>query len=412
MDKLCHTNGLKLEYYDESLKSWAGRLTLKPSFAHHCRMTLPAQSPYSSLNMSTQFDMTGPGPTSYEVIASQTKCPSGLNTNEFLAFQGLFGGKTRRWPQLLLELASSNVNFGTEAARILTNHLSSQMGPPDAGNTLGAVHNVFGDDAFCHRLLDQLQQRLDAIASNWREINSMEILTTIGLRLFELGITVRDRAVEFLLKVRAVSADWISVLKLEIRSAVDADSAQRFSSYAFWAALLCRRTFSIHANQQTYLDPVSICCFLETAICVQDNMVADPATLAHGLKLALVRDLQMLAQICDIVRDSLENNQSAFMSFMCSILPDVEGMPSRRFSGFQFLSAPHSMWIQMIIDATEHSHEQVVHFSLLEGHLLIMGKPVGKLPPDWRKSIVRIPLLWPTWQRTLDWPLLNMFEPS
>jgi hypothetical protein len=29
-----------------------------------------------------------------------------------------------------------------------------------------------------------------------------------------------------------------------------------------------------------------------------------------------------------------------------------------------------------------------VHFHLLEGHLLVMGKPIGKLPPEWRTAVV------------------------
>lgn len=100
-----------------------------------------------------------------------------------MAYQALFSGKTRRWPQILIELGSSSLNFGTEATTLLISMLALQVGPqmgPNETDPLGAVHRVFRDKSFCLRLLDQLEQRLDGISSNWREVgftlyNSMSI---------------------------------------------------------------------------------------------------------------------------------------------------------------------------------------------------------------------------------------------
>ena len=73
-----------------------------------------------------------------------------------MSFQTLFSGKSRRWLQILVELGSSNLNFSTEATTTLMTFLALQIEPGDKENSLRVVHRVFRDEAFCKRLVDQL----------------------------------------------------------------------------------------------------------------------------------------------------------------------------------------------------------------------------------------------------------------
>ena len=376
---------MSFEYFDNSLDIWAGRLKLTPSFAHHCRMVIPATSPFASL-----FRTNPKQRSSYEIIASQTKCPPGLNQNEFLAFQGLIVGDVRRWPQILIELASSNVNLGTEAAKVLVSYLVLHVGPQAPNSKLGVIHAAFDDRDFCERLLRQLLQRLDAISSNWREANCMESLVTIGLRLFELGHNT-FQAVEFLERARAVTIEWMAILKSEMLLATDAATSLRYSEYALWAALLCRRTFCIYLDRRTALEPQALCSFIESSIHLQDNIVSDPSRLDTGLKAAYIRDRKMLCDLRWLLQDSVESNQDSVMSLISRLLPAMQGGQAHRLSGFEFLPHPDVWWIRMQIAATSRTCQQDVHFNFLDGVLLVMGKPVGKLPPDWRRSVVSQP---------------------
>jgi hypothetical protein len=50
-------------------------------------------------------------------------------------------------------------------------------------------------------------------------------------------------------------------------------------------------------------------------------------------------------------------------------------------------------WVQIIVPASKKSTNQTIHFHLLEGHLLIDGQSIGKLPAQIRQSIVLQQLL-------------------
>jgi hypothetical protein len=103
--------------------------------------------------------------------------------------------------------------------------LALQIGPGDKEDPLGVVHEVFQDEAFCKRLVDQLDQRLDGISSNWRETNYKETLITIAHRLFELGDSVSVNAVRLLEKACAITSNWISALRSEIQTGTDAETS-------------------------------------------------------------------------------------------------------------------------------------------------------------------------------------------
>ena len=53
----------------------------------------------------------------------------------------------------------------------------------------------------------------------------MGTLITIAHRLFELGDTVSANAIELLEKARAITSNWISALRSEILTAIDAETS-------------------------------------------------------------------------------------------------------------------------------------------------------------------------------------------
>lgn len=394
ISQVCVRNGLKLGYYDPISKNWPGRHSQGPSFAHHCRMKIPVNSPFSSLQLTTDDAMDSFGPSSYEVVASQTKCPSGLNLHEFMAYQSLLSGKFRRWPLILIELGSSNLNFSTEAVTLLIAHLVMQAGPAYNLDPLRTVHRVFREKPFCKRLIEQINQRLDAIYFNWRETNCMEMLLTLILRFCSNPSKhIAEEAFKLLEKARVATFRWIGLLRTEIHRSTDASTFQRCSRYALWAALLCKRTFAMYtvdhrAIQTENLQPSALACFIECSITLQDNSVDDPAALPQVLRNILVRDLKMVWQMRSLLRRSINASPESLESAINTLWPQAEGGISRSFCDTKFLEPPREWWVQSHIQATLQSNQQAVHFNLLEGHLLIDGKPLGKLPAKHRESLV------------------------
>ena len=391
LQDICVPNGLKLRYFDSRYNIWSDENSQKRSFSHHCSLVLPPNSGLSHLQISPSFSGDANGPSSYEIISSQTKCPNGLSIHEYLSFQTLFSGKARRWHQILIELGSSTINFGTEATTTLLNFLSLQIGPAENSDPLGVVHSVFRDQLFCSRLLEQIDQRLDAISVNWREVNCMETLITLALRLFEIGCIERDKAAGLLVKARVVTSNWMAALRLEIQTATDEETSRRWSGYAFWAALLCRRTYSLNVGQSVQLDAAALQCFLACSITLQDNLITNPNELQPALKRAFIRDLNLVHQMRSLLWSSLERSQCSLLAAINTIWPNMGG-GSSTCSSFRILTQADDGWVEMIVEATESTTEYAIHFHLLEGHLLIMGKPVGKLPDQWRSAGVLVQL--------------------
>lgn len=389
LDAICTTNGLKLGYYCTLTKVWPARQRLKPTFAHHCQIIIPASSPFSSLQFSADFAVDGNGPSSNKIIASQTRCPSGLNVHEFMAFQALSSGKNRRWPSLLVEIGSSNLNFSTEATALLISQLAVQAGP-GCEDPLRVIHGVFRDESFCKRLMEQLGQRLDAISSNWRETYCMEMLVTLILRLWSLTPwpSIVSEASKLLERSRTVTFKWISVLRVEIHRATSASISQRCSSYIFWAALICRRTFAIHVEDDQNLPPAALCCFIECSITLQDNLVGNPDELPPRLRNALIRDLKMVYRMRFLLRHSLEGSPGSLTTAINVVWPEPEEGLSRSLFALKFLPQPDEWWIETTVDSTHHTREQIVHYHLLEGHLFVDSQPLGKLPAEHRESVV------------------------
>lgn len=390
-DNVCLPNGLKLAYFDSVTNSWPGRQKRKPSFSHHCPVLIPPNSPFASLQSLPEFAPNSNGPSSNEIIASQTKCPSGLNTHEYMAFQSLFSGKHRRWPLILLELASSNLNFSTEATTHLISQLSSQVGPTDGKDTYRMTHQVFRDQAFCERLLDQIRVRFEVVSANWRETNSMDMLVTLLLRLIDLACEETSNAASKLLEqVGEVTYGWINALRAEIHTVADAEASRRCSRYALWAALLCRRTFFPHCEdaQTGFLESFSqdtLQRLIESSITLQDNMVSNPAALPRIIQLALVRDLKMTYCMRYRIRQSIKENPDALIAAIDNIWP---GATSRTYSEPEFLDDPYSWCVKLKVQCANLGGQQVVHYDILEGHLLIDNKPLGRLPSEHRDSVI------------------------
>lgn len=389
LEEVCHPNGFQFRYFDTALKIFSGSQIRKPSFAHHFTMNIPSDSPFACFQRLPEFAADGRGPTSYEIIARQNECPSSINIHEYMGYQILFSGSSRRWLQILIELGSSNVNFSTEATTLLLSRLVLQLGPPKDENACGIIHSVLLDDTFAKKLLDQLDQRLVGIQFNWRETNCMESIITLALRIVEISNPSFSKdTLALLKKARAAVYGWISVLRKEIQMATDVKSTKRYSAYALWAALLCRRTFSylVRISHKKW-KPSSLQCFLECGISLQDNLVEDPKTLPAMLRNALIRDFKLVQRFEAILCESIKASPQVVVAAITAIWPGAISNKAAQ-ANIAFLPKENSSWMSLTMEKTNETLPQEVHFNYLQGHLLVGGKPVGKLPAEYTRDVV------------------------
>jgi len=382
--------GLDFVYYDVRSGVWLKDLNRPLTFQHLCGIHVPRSLQASVIKLPVHPAPDIDGPSSYKIVASQTRCPSDVSVYEFMSYQRLLSGKTRRWLTMLVELGASNLNFSAEDTMLIFNHLAVQAGPAK-GEThlLRDVHIVFRDPSFCQALTEQIDKRLRNITTNWREMHCMEMLITLSLRLFNLT-SGRDRqSAAMLLKgARDSTLQWISHLRDEVRNAAEADAAERAAMYGFWAALLCRRTFTTFVDSDSKINAEDLCSFVQASVALQENLVVDLAKLPMSLKNMLVRDMKMAYRIRRLIQYSIESNAESLGVAINKTWSDPSNSTGRTYSHWQFLSSPNKRWVVSIITSTANNFvaSQVVHYNFVEGHLLVDGKPLGRLPLDIRES--------------------------
>ncbi|KPM43238.1 hypothetical protein AK830_g3340 [Neonectria ditissima] len=382
-------------YYDRELKVRAGEIQTVPWFQHLLGSWLPRGviDPYENETRSRETEAFPP--SSYQIAANASECPPEMSVHEFSAFQRAVSGRGRRWLVILVELGATNLNFSSKTTMIFFNHLALQAGPLESGpehnsGALREVHSWFHDQAFVARLCEQLSSRLDTLVSNWREVFCMGIIVTLTLRIHHLGPQDSQRAAHDLLrKIRDVASGWIIYLRHELRSTNDAEAARKAAAYAFWAALLCRQTFSIYLGAPETTENLAESDyqqFFRASVALQENLLVNLDEFTPLLKGLLVRDLSMSYSMRELIKKWTVKSRAALEDAINETWTDSGLTSSRNYSAWTFLQRPHSWWIMSHIASTQWTTSQVVHYHILQGHLLVDGKPLGRLPLELRED--------------------------
>ncbi|KAI8286949.1 hypothetical protein K4K60_013037 [Colletotrichum sp. SAR11_57] len=384
-------DNLQLKPFFEPNRSKVGLAsTTKPFVVSHY-YTLHS-SPFSKLFEQRSFAPGAPGPSSYEIMASQSSCPAGVNVHEYLAMQTLMSGKAQRWLALLTELGSTNLNFSSEVTLLVVSNLVCQSGPADddgiSGNDTGGergrdvlrkVHKIFREEQFCDRLVEQLIIRLDSLEANWRETYLMDVVITILLRTHTLTATNPNaslKALSALIRARQICLRWVEMLRAETYKESDTEAARRCQQYALWAAILCKRTFVIHRSQATLLDELSLQAYIECCITVQDNLVVEVGALPQVLQHAVVSDLKLSYRLASLVCASIIQSPDVFRLAIRAVWPEPEDRPRQIYN----LCSQQPSWVACDIQENEEGNLVQVHYNYVQGLLLVDNKPLGKLP--------------------------------
>ncbi|EAW10826.1 uncharacterized protein ACLA_053000 [Aspergillus clavatus NRRL 1] len=394
-------SGLKFAYYDSRRKIWLKRFPRELSFAHLFQIDLPKDHPFARLYSSPLFRIEGPGPSSYEAVASVAECPRTLTVHEYMANHSLMGGKYRRWLSLILELGSNNLDFGLRDTVAFIRALALQAGPGpteyddprlDHGLLVGrggkekdhlrSVQAVFRDQEFCRKLNELLHQHIDLIQANWREANYMETLLTLALQLWAFCCdNVRSDVLDTLHRIRRTTLAWIILLRDVMRGSEVTDTANQAARHCFLSALLCRRTFLPEVLDDGYdMDARGFSDFLQATLSMQEGLVVDLAKFTSITRSMLVRDIKMTAAM----RPKLQGWVKEYPDAVAEAIDATwDGATRRQYDEWEFVPLlDDPCWVTTTVRALDSGNLQTIHLHLIQGHLLLDGQTVGKLPTD------------------------------
>ncbi|KAI8963576.1 hypothetical protein F5Y11DRAFT_144057 [Daldinia sp. FL1419] len=381
--------GARFELYDRASGLWVKDLNKPLTFQHLCAVHIPRALQGTVISVEEHPPSSVDGPSSYEVQANQVECPSDMSVHEFSAYQKLLGGNVRRWPNILVEMGSSNLNIGNEDTSRVLSQLAIQAGPQMSNETLRLNHVIFKEELFVERLIEIIDKRLQAVLTNWREHHYMELLITLALRLFHLTSgSCRNRAQALLKVARDATLKWTTDLRKELRAATDAEAAQRISTYGFCASVLCRRTFAIYTEANCTMGAEELSSWILASVALQENLLVDINKLPHNLKTMLLRDTKMAYHLRPLLKAAIEAYPDAVGHGISRSWSDSPDGIKSSFSEWVFLAAPHSRWIVARTSERRwvYTSTQTIHYNFIEGHMLVNGKPRGKLPLEIQDS--------------------------
>lgn len=381
-------HGPDFDLYDIDSKVWIEAIDRHAlSFQHLCGIVIPECLREQVLPAHPHPPAVADGPSSYAVIANERQCPQEVSVHEFSAYQRLLAGTSRRWMTMLVELGSSHLNFSSSETVRLFSQLALQAGPPGAGG-LREAYRVFADDAFCFRLAEMIDQRLEAIKSNWREANLMELCIALSQRLvaFTSSYEVLELALRSIQCARNATLRWITKLREELKNAKDGSTAERAAAYAFKSALLCRQTFAATSDQLTAEELKAYC---EASIALQEHM-ATGFESDRMLKMMVIQDTKM--DIRETVYSSMQDHPQILETAIIKCWSESGGSTDTTFSSWTATEGKEPWVVARITTKVpvamgqSYAFSQTVHFNYVSGFLLVDGKPAGRLPERIRDS--------------------------
>lgn len=378
LDQVIRPNALKLSYYHVPTQTWPGRVPLSTRLGHHCKLPISPRSPYAILLAKKTFSTEGP--TSNEIIANQTSCPTTLNAQEFSTFQSMLSGKTIRWITILVELASPNLNMSSADSVLLLKHLSAQLGPVDPDEPLraGIVHCIFQDPFFCQALLRQLRRKLADIKSNWREMHLMEIIITLSLRVSTLAAQYQTScdwagdALQLVETTRDITLTWMRDLRKAGHDITDVAVTKQNQTYTLWASLLCKRTFAAFLTAMgSDFDCDDLAVLIECCATAHDSMPERVQDLPIVLQHSLVGDFKLQYKLKRRVEQALmQFGEESLLGAVQQLWLNVD-----KVTGFE-LDRDDRTWVTALVCSSNHHMTQTLQYNSLHGILLIDGEPL------------------------------------
>lgn len=380
-DSVCVNNGLQFRLFDKLENTWAANSFDECSIIQYSILRLPTEGLYPSL----QYAVDGTSHSSNHVMANQSQCPKELQLNEYIAFASLRSGSRLQWLNIARELPARTLSFHKEEVLILLMQTAWQIGHLSEDGEW-EWHVELKSTEFCLILLKELEDLMLSIEASWLEGVTMRTIIVLTIRLLAATIdnNVADKAYLLLRNVRNVTFRWTRELSTKLQQSVDEHKIREFQHRVCEMAATCRGTYDVDPDHVPSLleSPEDVAILVECAIYVHSNTPSSLTNVTTYFKRLLDRDRRLSqsleASLCQQIGEHREGLDHAIAKIWSSYRPG---------SSWQQLETPNDRWLCSTAASEVGLESQYIQFNLLEGQLLVNGKPLGRLP----QTIVKHP---------------------
>lgn len=260
-------------------------------------------------------------------------------------------------------------------------YLVSLFGP--RGNGLLNPTGITGISANCIILAEL----------NWRSEHTMRLVIVITLRTFSLTKHSEccGSALKILHKCRQILSSWMKDLEKLLENTIAGDRVQTLQQTLLRVGLLGKKTYDT--------DGCRIDMVMESAedvrhwvifsIIVHDNSPGSKNDLPTDLRRMLLNEKKLSYAIGTRMYALAANGDNqgidqAIRSVWCDFRPS-----STPWNSLQGLS---ERWLQKSTSSADGQDSQLVSYNILEGELLVDGRPLGRLPKEYIHSDLYIRL--------------------
>ena len=381
-DKVYGNNALQYAMLDKLQRIWIKEQTNEPNLQHKCVQPLP-DGPYSNL----QFAVDSTNHAQNEVLAKQGICSPELSLHEFISFGSLRAdGEHTQWLNIQRELTASNLTFNTEAVTTLFLHTAFQVGT-SGENAHRISHRFLDGPPFCEELLAKIRSNLDTLKANWKSDYALMLLVKLTLRTLSLApdSTVISLALDTLRRIRAITREWMEAISSLLHDATREAEVQNLQHRLLKTAMLCKLTYDVdshHVSQVLGTDS-DLSTWVIGCVMVQENIPGDAMSLPPYISRMYLHDLKLTHALH---KDTLHLIMSGTnMGLDRGILKVWPGFQSV-LNGWKSLSGPNERWLTTQTKESSGYASQTVQYNILDGELLVDGRPLGRLPKDYLRS--------------------------
>ena len=396
-DEVYGNNALQYAMQDKVQRIWIKEQTKEPSLQHKCIQPLP-DGPYSNL----QFAVDSTNHAQNEVLAKQDICSPELSLHEFISFGSLRAdGEHSQWLNIQRELTASNFTFNTEAVSTLVLHAAFQVGSSgeDAHRT---SHRIFDGPPFCEELLAKIRSNLDTLKANWKSDYAMMILVKLTLRILTLAPddTVIQLALDTLIRIRAITQQWMEAILSLLHDATKETEVQNLQHRLLKTAMLCKMTYDVdsHHVSQVLDSESDLSTWVIGCVMVQENIPGDLMSLPPYIRRMYLHDLDLTHALHKATLHLVMSGTNLGLDQgILKVWPGFQPVPN----GWTALAAPNERWLTTQTKESSGYASQTVQYNILDGELLVDGRPLGRLPRDYLSS--------GAYQRVFGSRILNVF---
>jgi hypothetical protein len=278
------------------------------------------------------------------------------------------------------EIRVRSLSFCREEVHILVTQTAWQIGHLSSDGDW-EWHAPLSNVDFDFILLRELGDLILSVEANWLEVVSVRTIIALASRLLasqnDAGVT--ERVYTLLRKARAVTFRWMHQLAKKLRVTEDEDKVREFQRRICEVAATCRGTYDVDPDHVPFLlrSNEDVAVLVECAITVYDNTPSNVADCPLDFKRLLDRDRRLSHSLELSLGLHIRKDRGGLDHAIAAIWTGY-----RPGSDWKTLQPPNDRWLITMTAIEAGQESQPVQLNLLEGRLLINGKPLGRLPQN------------------------------